>query len=59
MIESPGVDVEDALTGLARQFTKIGDQPLEELADSLVRYSGTERERVDDVALLLLRARAD
>ncbi|TLS40726.1 PAS domain-containing protein [Streptomyces montanus] len=57
LIESPGVDIEDALAGLSRRLTEIGDQPLEELADSLVRHSGTERDRVDDVALLLLRAR--
>ncbi|TPQ22773.1 SpoIIE family protein phosphatase [Streptomyces sporangiiformans] len=57
LIESPGVDIEDALAGLSRRLAEIGDQPLDELADSLVRHSGTERDRVDDVALLLLRAR--
>lgn len=58
LVESPGVDIEDALAGLAGRLTEIGDQPLQELADALVRHSGTERERVDDVALLLLRATA-
>ena len=56
LIESPGVDIEDALAGLAQRLTEIGDRPLDEVADCLVRHSGTERERVDDVALLLLRA---
>ena len=32
--------------------------PLDELADELVRHSAAARERIDDVALLLLRARA-
>ncbi len=59
LIESPGVDIEDALAGLAERLTEIGDRPLDEVADGLVRHSGTERERVDDVALLLLRARVD
>ncbi|MFE9643045.1 SpoIIE family protein phosphatase [Streptomyces sp. NPDC006365] len=57
LIESPGADIEEALARLAGRLTEIGDHPLEELADALVRHSGTERERVDDVALLLLRAR--
>lgn len=57
LIESRGADIEEALARLAARLTEIGDQPLEELADAVVRHSGTERERVDDVALLLLRAR--
>ncbi|MFF3483269.1 SpoIIE family protein phosphatase [Streptomyces sp. NPDC002701] len=56
LIESPGVDIEDALAGLADRLAEIGDRPLDEVADSLVRHSGTADERVDDVALLLLRA---
>lgn len=56
LIESPGADIEEALARLAGRLTEIGDQPLEELADAVVRHSGTELERVDDVALLLLRA---
>ncbi|MGP4045874.1 SpoIIE family protein phosphatase [Streptomyces sp. 2A115] len=57
LIESPGIDIEDALAGLAERLTEIGDRPLDELADSLVQHSGTAEERVDDVALLLLRTR--
>jgi hypothetical protein len=34
----------------------VGDRPLDEVADSLVQHSGTAEQRVDDVALLLLRA---
>lgn len=56
LIESPGVDIEDALAELGRQLAETGDRPLDELADELVRRSAAARERIDDVALLLLRA---
>ncbi|WST73651.1 SpoIIE family protein phosphatase [Streptomyces sp. NBC_01136] len=56
LIESPGVDIEDALAVLGRQFAEAGDLPLNALADSLVEQSGAaSQERLDDVALLLLR----
>ncbi|MFF4345742.1 SpoIIE family protein phosphatase [Streptomyces sp. NPDC001530] len=59
LIESPGVDIEEALANLGRRLAETGDQPLDELADSLVQHGETETpERLDDVALLLLRARA-
>ncbi len=57
LIESPGVDIEDALAALGRRLAEAGDLPLDELADELVRHSVATRERIDDVALLLLRAR--
>ncbi|MFK0024570.1 SpoIIE family protein phosphatase [Streptomyces sp. NPDC090798] len=58
LIESPGVDIEDALADLGRKLTEGGDLPLNALADSLVEQSGAvTQERPDDVALLLLRAR--
>lgn len=58
LIESPGVDIEDALADLARRFAATGDQPLDELADSLLqRGEEAGQERPDDVALLLLRVR--
>ncbi|WP_373308813.1 SpoIIE family protein phosphatase [Streptomyces minutiscleroticus] len=56
LIESPGVDLDDALAALVRRLASSGDLPLEELADHLVRHSATARRRSDDVALLLLRA---
>lgn len=59
LIESPGVDIEDALTDLGERLTQNGELPLDELADRLVRDSATTPERIDDVALLLLRARRD
>ncbi|MEV6961123.1 SpoIIE family protein phosphatase [Streptomyces sp. NPDC051207] len=57
LVESPGVDFEDALAALGRRLSDAGDLPLDELADSLVRGEGQEGERLDDTALLLLRAR--
>ncbi|MFD3622324.1 SpoIIE family protein phosphatase [Streptomyces sp. NPDC058676] len=59
LIESPGVDIEDALAALGRRLAEAGELPLDELADELVRHSVATRERIDDVALLLLRARAE
>lgn len=56
LIESPGVDIEDALAELGERFAQGGDEPLEALADRLVRHTATAEERLDDVALLLLRA---
>ncbi|MEH0551920.1 SpoIIE family protein phosphatase [Streptomyces sp. B21-101] len=59
LIEKPGVDIEDAVAELGRRLAEHGDRPLEELADELVgRYAQAE-DRIDDVALLLLRARPD
>ncbi|NEB06300.1 SpoIIE family protein phosphatase [Streptomyces sp. SID13726] len=56
LIESPGVDIEDALADLGERLAETGGLPLDELADDLVRRSAAARERIDDVALLLLRA---
>ncbi|MEU6776072.1 SpoIIE family protein phosphatase [Streptomyces sp. NPDC046759] len=57
LVEAPGSDIEDALVGLGELLSEIGDQPLERLADEVVRHSAAARQRVDDVAVLLLRAR--
>jgi serine phosphatase RsbU (regulator of sigma subunit) len=56
LIESPGVDIEDAIADLGRRLAEAGDRPLDELADDLVQHRAATRERLDDVALLLLRA---
>lgn len=56
LIESPGVDIEDALADLGERLSTAGERPLDELADSLVREIAAAEERADDVALLLLRA---
>ncbi|CAL9283790.1 SpoIIE family protein phosphatase [Streptomyces sp. SudanB182_2057] len=59
LVESRGVDIEDALADLGGLLADVGDQPLESLADAVVRHGVAARERVDDVAVLLLRARDD
>ncbi|MEV8067082.1 SpoIIE family protein phosphatase [Streptomyces sp. NPDC085995] len=59
LVESPDVDIEDALAELGQRLGEAGRTPLDELADCLVRHSAAARERADDVALLLLRARGD
>lgn len=59
LIEAPGVDIEDAVADLGLRLAEAGDQPLDQLADGLVRHYAAAEERIDDVALLLLRARAD
>lgn len=59
LIETPGVDIEDAVADLGRRLGEAGDRPLEELADELVGPYAASEERIDDVALLLLRARGD
>lgn len=59
LIEAPGVDLEDALADLGQRLAEAGERPLDELADHLVRNSVATQERIDDVALLLLRARTE
>ncbi|GAQ55971.1 phosphoserine phosphatase RsbU [Streptomyces acidiscabies] len=56
LVEIPGVDIEEGVAGLARRLGEHGGRSLEEVADALVgRYAAAE-DRLDDVALLLLRA---
>ncbi len=59
LVESPGVDIEDALVDLGELLADAGGRPLERLADAVVRHSAAAGERVDDVAVLLLRAGDD
>ncbi|OLZ74833.1 PAS sensor protein [Streptomyces sp. IMTB 2501] len=56
LVEAPGIDIEDSLVGLGGLLSEIGDQPLDKLADELVQHSAAARDRMDDVAVLLLRA---
>ncbi|MER7487579.1 SpoIIE family protein phosphatase [Streptomyces sp. NPDC126497] len=59
LVESPGTDFEDAVAGLCRRLTDLGDLPLDDLADALVRHGADAENRLDDIALLLLRALPD
>ncbi|MFG3462938.1 SpoIIE family protein phosphatase [Streptomyces sp. NPDC047853] len=57
LVESPGTDFEDALADLGHRLADAGDLPLDALADHLVRDVAGAEERLDDIALMLLRAR--
>ncbi|MFD7602902.1 SpoIIE family protein phosphatase [Streptomyces mirabilis] len=58
LIESPGMDIEDALADLGGKLAEGGDLSLNALADRLVEQTvAVTQERLDDVALLLLRVR--
>ncbi|WP_105973165.1 PP2C family protein-serine/threonine phosphatase [Streptomyces geranii] len=59
LIESPGIDIDETLTALAHLLAETGDRPLDELADGLVEFGAGVTARADDIALLLLRARAE
>ncbi|MCT7355442.1 SpoIIE family protein phosphatase [Streptomyces sp. 15-116A] len=59
LVESPGTDFEDALTDLRHRLTDLGDRPLDDLADALVQHAADAEGRLDDIALLLLRALPD
>ncbi|MEU8572947.1 SpoIIE family protein phosphatase [Streptomyces asoensis] len=59
LVETPGVDIEDAVAELGRRLGEAGNRPLEEVADELVGQYAAAEERLDDVALLLLRAVED
>ncbi|MDT0341934.1 SpoIIE family protein phosphatase [Streptomyces litchfieldiae] len=54
LIERPGVDLDDSIAELAEHLADAGDQPIDELADSLLRHAGQQNSRSDDIALLLL-----
>ncbi|MFF6815414.1 SpoIIE family protein phosphatase [Streptomyces sp. NPDC012403] len=56
LVESPGTDFEDAVADLCRRITDLGDLPLDDLADALVQHGADAENRLDDIALLLLRA---
>ncbi|MFC4117228.1 SpoIIE family protein phosphatase [Nonomuraea zeae] len=57
LIEQPGLDLGEAISGLAHRFTPAPGLPLRQLAQSLIDDSPA-RHRMDDIALLLLRPTA-
>jgi serine phosphatase RsbU (regulator of sigma subunit) len=54
LIETPGVDLDDAIAGLAHHLADADDRDLDALVDTLLNKTGTTGQRTDDVALLLL-----
>ncbi|MDQ0604593.1 GAF domain-containing protein/PAS domain-containing protein [Streptomyces canus] len=57
LIETPGVDLDDSIAGLARHLADADDRDLDLLIDDLLRKTGTAGPRTDDVALLVLHDR--
>ncbi|MEW9549023.1 SpoIIE family protein phosphatase [Nonomuraea sp. NPDC050783] len=54
LVEQPGLDLGEAIQGLAERFNPTRDGPLRDLAESLIEPAALER-RADDIAVLLLR----
>nr|WP_308438832.1 SpoIIE family protein phosphatase [Streptomyces chromofuscus] len=57
LIERPGVDVDEAIDGLARHLADADDRDLDALVDALLRQAGPDGRRTDDTALLVLQHR--
>ncbi|MDX2762426.1 SpoIIE family protein phosphatase [Streptomyces europaeiscabiei] len=58
LVENPGTDIAQNITGLAHHLGEAGDLPLHQLVDSLVRHTRRTGLHTDDIALLLLRPTA-
>ncbi len=56
LIDTPGVDLDQALADLTATLARHGGEPLDRLADALVDRAGHGEHRTDDVALLLIRS---
>ncbi|GAB2894890.1 SpoIIE family protein phosphatase [Streptomyces mayteni] len=56
LIEAPGIDLDDATDDLARRLAHDESATMESLADNLIAYAERSAPRVDDIALLLIRA---
>ncbi|MEU7552863.1 GAF domain-containing SpoIIE family protein phosphatase [Streptomyces sp. NPDC044571] len=57
LVEVPGVDLEDSIRAVADRIGRAReDEPLDALADDLIRHSRRSAPRTDDIALLLLRS---
>ncbi|NBE99186.1 PAS domain-containing protein [Nonomuraea sp. KC401] len=55
LIEEPGLDLGDAMAGLARRFAPPPGTPLCDSAADLVEAAAHDDQRTDDIAVLLLR----
>ncbi|MEU4091567.1 SpoIIE family protein phosphatase [Streptomyces sp. NPDC026673] len=56
LVETPGTDIDDAITDLADHLARTGDQTTQSLADTLVEHATRTTPGTDDMALLLVRA---
>ncbi|WP_328919931.1 serine/threonine-protein phosphatase [Streptomyces sp. NBC_00208] len=55
LVETPGVDLDDAMAGLATQLAHTPPQPMDQLATHLIDHARQTAPRTDDIALLLTR----
>ncbi|MFJ4283427.1 SpoIIE family protein phosphatase [Streptomyces massasporeus] len=55
LIEKPGIDLDDAIAGLAHHLAQADERDLDLLIDHLLNKAGTKGQRADDIALLVLR----
>lgn len=56
LVEAPGVLLDDAIEDLSHLLARYGHRPLPELADTLIKPASSVEQRVDDIALFLLRS---
>ncbi|MGW3028067.1 SpoIIE family protein phosphatase [Streptomyces sp. NPDC001221] len=54
LVENPGVDLDDAMAGLAAQLAQARPQPMDQLATALIDHARRTAPRTDDIALLLI-----
>ncbi|MFJ4276062.1 SpoIIE family protein phosphatase [Streptomyces coelicoflavus] len=55
LVETPGIDIDEATGALAHRLTTAHAEILETLADTLLNHAERAAPRTDDIALLLLR----
>ncbi|WP_431968278.1 SpoIIE family protein phosphatase [Actinacidiphila sp. bgisy160] len=55
LVETPGVDLDDAMAGLAARLARTAPQPMDRLATDLIDHARRTAPRTDDIALLLIR----
>ncbi|MFD5857975.1 SpoIIE family protein phosphatase [Streptomyces chartreusis] len=55
LVETPGIDLEDAITRLAQHLADADDRDLDGLIDTVLSKAETTAQRLDDVALLVLQ----
>ncbi|MGP3929250.1 SpoIIE family protein phosphatase [Nonomuraea sp. KM88] len=58
LVETPGVDLGQAIGELAEHFGRAAGEPVHELSDTLLNHAPHTSQRVDDIALLLVEHRA-
>lgn len=56
LVETPGIDLEDAITRLAQHLADADDRDLDRLIDTLLGGAASTAQRLDDIALLVLRS---